>query len=692
MLIDSTHPLPRTTVAFLVAVLSAPFLLPPRQSPLAAQQTGASPQAPAKPSTRPSRKPASQDDTESDPDTDAERIARLQQIIQEDRQRLDELRSELETLKSRTEEQSATVMQLESSYVEQEQKIEDLPQEAADENAKQLRQKLSELGEQRREAHEAFNLVIQRRKATQSQIATLEQKIELEERALNRLLGVEPEPEEPVDEPAGEEPPATPLAEPVTTPEADSTDDASAPATPAPTADEASRDAVAPRATPFDPRVQAARRKLEVKQQALDEAEQRVERLNEAVDVVAENISNEQQLLENASQEVQLARERLAELRSRLNEQTDSGASEDELAAMQQQIEETSRQLTTTIETRDSHAERVATLESQLAAVQEESDEAIEQLQEIQSEVDSASRWLRFMESPVAPHRIADWLIYRGPTILFIVLLLVVLRWLIRLIVGRSVRGLVRHSRSGRAEDREERAQTIIGVANSLTTIVILGTGLLVVLDHAGIDVTVLLGGAAALGVAVGFGAQNLMKDFFYGSMILAENQYRVGNVVRIAGIAGLVESISLRRTVLRDLEGIVHFIPHSQITTVSNLTQGWSRAVLDIGVAYKEDVDHVMQVLQEVAQGLREDVEFRHLTVEDPEILGVEALGDSAVVIKLLIKTRPLQQWTVRRELLRRIKNRFDELGIEIPFPHRTIYHRQDLSEADAVFGTAGD
>jgi small-conductance mechanosensitive channel len=197
------------------------------------------------------------------------------------------------------------------------------------------------------------------------------------------------------------------------------------------------------------------------------------------------------------------------------------------------------------------------------------------------------------------------------------------------------------------------------------------------VLPEFGVDVTVLVGGAAVFSLAIAFGAQSLVKDYFSGFVILMEDQYRVGNVVEINNKSGLVEDISLRMTTLRDLEGIAHFIPHSQITTVSNLTHGWSRVVLDVSVAYKEDVNRVMEVLLELAREMRKEPQFGPLILDEPEMLGVDAFADSAVVIKFMVRTRPLKQWIVKRELLRRIKIRFDELGIEIPFPHRTLYHR---------------
>lgn len=252
-------------------------------------------------------------------------------------------------------------------------------------------------------------------------------------------------------------------------------------------------------------------------------------------------------------------------------------------------------------------------------------------------------------------------------------LLWLAFRWLTHRVVHRMV-NLGRH---GLDDGRVERVETLRRVLQSIITIGVVIVGTLAVLPEFGVDVTVLLGGAAVFSLAIAFGAQSLVKDYFSGFMILMEDQYRVGNVVEINNRGGLVEDITLRMTTLRDLEGVAHFVPHGQITNVSNLTHGWSRVMLDIGVAYKEDVDRVMEVLMELARKMCKEPQFGPLILDDPEMLGVDAFTDSAVVIKFIVRTRPLKQWIVKRELLRRIKNRFDELGIEIPFPHRTLYHR---------------
>jgi len=183
-------------------------------------------------------------------------------------------------------------------------------------------------------------------------------------------------------------------------------------------------------------------------------------------------------------------------------------------------------------------------------------------------------------------------------------------------------------------------------------------------------------------GVAIGFGSQKLVQDIITGVFILLGDMMSVGDVVKLGDRAGLVEAISIRNVRLRDLSGTVHTIPFSSISSVSNLTKDFSYYVFDIGVAYREDVDQVMDVLKEIGDQLQQDPNVGPLILAPLEVLGVDSFGDSAVVVKARIKTVPIQQWTVGRAFNRRIKQRFDELGIEIPFPHRTIYFGQDKQD----------
>ncbi len=223
--------------------------------------------------------------------------------------------------------------------------------------------------------------------------------------------------------------------------------------------------------------------------------------------------------------------------------------------------------------------------------------------------------------------------------------------------------------------ERRKRTETLARIMETTARVLVLIAAFLMVLKEVGIEIGPLLAGAGILGLAVSFGAQNLVRDIISGFFILLENHMNVGDVVQVAGVAGLVESMGLRVTILRDLEGKVHIIPNGEIKVVTNMTKGWSRAVVEIGVAYKEDVDHVIEVLRRVGDELKNDPEYSGMILEPMEVLGLDSFGDSSVNIKVLFKTEPIKQWTVAREFRRRVKKAFDAEGIEIPFPHVTLY-----------------
>lgn len=221
---------------------------------------------------------------------------------------------------------------------------------------------------------------------------------------------------------------------------------------------------------------------------------------------------------------------------------------------------------------------------------------------------------------------------------------------------------------------REQRAQTLGGLLQNVAIIVIITLAALTILSTF-IPIGPLLAGVSVVGLAVSFGAQSLVKDVISGTFILIEGQFGIGDVVRVGETAGLVEKITLRTTVLRDHEGIVHIIPNGEILIVSNLTKAWSRAVLDLRVAYRENVDRVIEVLRDIGEELQNDQNWAPLLLDPVEVLGVQAFTESAVVIRVQARTLPLKQWDVARELRRRIKNRFDIEGIQMPFPHLTFY-----------------
>ncbi|MGH7205001.1 MAG: mechanosensitive ion channel family protein [Nitrospiraceae bacterium] len=218
------------------------------------------------------------------------------------------------------------------------------------------------------------------------------------------------------------------------------------------------------------------------------------------------------------------------------------------------------------------------------------------------------------------------------------------------------------------------RVITLTSVLRTIALALVWAAVAIITLAQIGLDVTPILASAGILGLAVGFGGQNLVRDVISGFFIVLEDQIRVGDVAIINGTGGLVESITFRTIVLRDLSGVVHVFPNGTINTLSNMTKSWSAYVIDVGVAYNEDTDLVVEVMRQVAEELKQDPGFAEKMIEPIEIFGVDNFGESEVVIKARLKTRPMEQWTVGREYRRRLKKAFDTQGIEIPFPQRSI------------------
>jgi small conductance mechanosensitive channel len=242
----------------------------------------------------------------------------------------------------------------------------------------------------------------------------------------------------------------------------------------------------------------------------------------------------------------------------------------------------------------------------------------------------------------------------------------------------------------------KKRVTTLVGLLRTIAIVGLWAVVVIITLEQIGLNITPILAGAGIIGLAVGFGAQNLVRDLISGFFMVLEDQVRVGDVAIVNGTGGLVEAISFRTIVLRDLSGVVHIFPNGTINTLSNMTKVWSGYVMDVGVAYKEDTDHVVEVMRRVGDELRQDPDLGPKILEPIEIFGVDDFADSAVVIKARLKTHPIQQWGVGREYRRRLKKAFDAEGIEIPFPHRSIYvgeatkpFQVQLKEAAATSGT---
>jgi small conductance mechanosensitive channel len=258
--------------------------------------------------------------------------------------------------------------------------------------------------------------------------------------------------------------------------------------------------------------------------------------------------------------------------------------------------------------------------------------------------------------------------------------IVVTVAWVVIALLQRAIK-VLRIRVASRLDDREaiQRAETLGRVFRYLAAVVVSLIAGTLVLGELGLSVAPILGAAGVAGLAIGFGAQSLVKDYVTGFFLLLENQVRQGDVVTVAGHTGLVEVVTLRYVQLRDYGGHVHFVPNGQITTVTNMTRAFTNAVVDARVAYRENVDEVMHVMREVADELRRDALFGALILDDLDMAGVDRWDESAIVIRCRLKCSPVESWRVRRELLRRLKHAFDAHGIEIPYPHLTMYTGRD-------------
>jgi small conductance mechanosensitive channel len=266
----------------------------------------------------------------------------------------------------------------------------------------------------------------------------------------------------------------------------------------------------------------------------------------------------------------------------------------------------------------------------------------------------------------------------------------VLLRWLvhrgIRKVVSRAMASPTvpetLRSRFGESsviasERRKQRTETVGSVLKSVATIVIFSVGFATVLSELGVDLGPAIAGAGIAGVALGFGAQNLVRDYLNGIFMILEDQYGVGDAVDVGEASGIVESVGLRTTRLRNVDGTVWHVRNGEIVRVGNMSQGWSRALLDVSVAYGTDVEHAQEVIKRTAVEVAAGEEVGHFVLDEPEVWGVETLAADGVNIRLVVKTAPLEQWKVARELRRRLKQAFDAEGIEIPFPQRSLWLR---------------
>jgi len=270
-----------------------------------------------------------------------------------------------------------------------------------------------------------------------------------------------------------------------------------------------------------------------------------------------------------------------------------------------------------------------------------------------------------------------NWLLHNGITIIAIIIASLIILKFGHIFIEKTIRKVVRQN-EGTKTAEEQREDTLIQVLDITLSVIVISVSSLIILTELGINIAPLLAGAGIAGIALGFGAQYLVKDVISGIFILLENQYAVGDVICTAEKCGSVKKITLRITVLRDLDGVVHYIPNGEITIASNLTKSKSNVNLNVGVAYNSDLDKVEKVINEVGKEMAKDKEWKDKIVEPPKVLRVNNLGDSSIEFKITGETARMAQWGVTGELRKRLKKAFDKNDIEIPFPQRDIHIRK--------------
>jgi small conductance mechanosensitive channel len=290
----------------------------------------------------------------------------------------------------------------------------------------------------------------------------------------------------------------------------------------------------------------------------------------------------------------------------------------------------------------------------------------------------------------------SDWVIGKPVAILGIVLLAIIARWLVHKLIdrltARAAGGVMpsafslgklggksaeKKSHSASAARHEQRAKAMGSLLKSVATGVVFAMAVVMILSEIGVNIAPIIASAGIVGLAIGFGAQSLVTDFLSGIFMIFEDQYGVGDVIDAGEAIGTVEAVSLRVTRIRDINGTVWYVRNGEILRIGNMSQNWAQTVLDVQVGYGEDIHRVREVLKDVAHDMWDDEDYKSIILEEPEVWGIQSMDPDGITVRVVLKTAPLQQWGVAREMRERIKARFDHEGIEMPFPQRVIWHR---------------
>jgi len=568
--------------------------------------------------------------------SDDQRVRRIREVIELDRERLEQAKADQPQRQALFDQLAEGI---EAWKVDQQDKRLRLEQTSDPEKRASLEREIAKLDDELELLRAQSELAFSALTTVRQQIEVLEKKIEREQRTVDSLLGVVPVLTEAVP-PAGAQPDRQPAVIPAPTDEL-----------------------MAPARTVAQ--IEAIR-ELRRRQSEADEAEQDLVEFVKRKRSLEQQMALESELLDTARKSEgslpRLLETRRADLES-VRAVDPNGA---ESLRYQQGVTFIEGLLDRVRSEIDDHAAYLDSLNGRLERLAKEEQAVTRNAENARESLADMRARLNRLESPLHPQNIAHWAHEHGARILMLLGTLAVLLVFVRFGIRRLVRLLLVRTNKG-GDSGSDRADTLAFSLRSAMTFIIVIGGSLLLLEEAGVDVKTVLGGAAIVGIAVAFGAQNLMRDYFTGFVILLEKQFELGDLVTIAGFTGVVESVNMRATMLRDIEGRVHFIPNGEIKSVTNRTYHWGRAMVEIPIGYQENVDRVMETLAEVAKEVRKDPKYSERITEDPIMLGVDGFAQEGVIIKLMMKTVPEDVTSIRRELLRRIKNRFDEVGIGI-------------------------
>lgn len=604
----------------------------------------------------------------------AARIAELQDTIEEDQQQILKLEKDLDDPQGEYAQAEKAFHELNDEVQQVEEQLEKARESKSQQEVERLEKELSSLERQRKLAQDRFDLAIESRKTQRDELKLLKSKLKKDEDALAELTG---------DKDDSSETKESQSTSPSTTKSNDVSSEETA--TPAESTKDEAKDTDAEEEA-MDSELREATEEAEEKEKAAKEAEEETKSIEGRISDLQKLVNQEQKELALAKKKVDQATAEQVSLQEEIARRQSEGADAQELADLRASMSSANQRL---IKARAEVAEindRLNDRRAELSSLQSEHILALHEAKLKQQDADAAEDRVEALRNPFAPRNIAQWILDHGIKLVGIFAGMFLLNRLASFFAIRSVKLVTASSGRGSTLERENRARTLVGVFQNAATVGIFISGSMMALEEIGANITVLMGGVAVIGLAVAFGAQNLIKDYFYGFVMLLENQYMLNDTIQIGSVSGQVERITLRMTVLRDANGVVHFIPNGTINSVSNETHGWSRAVCEVAIGYHEDMDQVIQLLREISASLKTDPTLGPLMIDEVQGPIIQRLGESSIELKLSVKTLPNKHGTIKQEWLRRIHRLFAEQGIAPPYPQQVQHAPNAESTKDAT------